>query len=356
VLVWLSRPINWPLHQLFLKLLHDPFVRRTIAVEIFLRVLISQELTMGMVVHVGLVPRGVKIDLADVTKVAAALSIQIARDVAPIWGVNATVAAFANPKDVPVGYWPIYIEEPSKLPKGAGGVHLDRHNQPYSLIEIGDEWSLDASHECIEMLVDPSGNKTRANPILDQALALSYPERQVQYVVEACDPIEDAQYAYQINGVLVSDFFTPNFYDPTKTSGVRYDFTGALSAPRTVLTNGYISWLDPVANAVMQLQNFVNPRTGQLDPRIVNLSEQAAFRRVSQQEALRPAIDRVTRHPDYRVSLTADRRARIEAKRKAVVEAARARAVTAGAIPESGGAGSSRTSAARKVRRGGRRR
>ena len=74
---------------------------------------------MGLLTHVALVPRGPKMDMSEVTRVAAALSIQISRDVAPIWGVRATVAAFVTPKDVPVGYSPIYIEDPSKLPKSA---------------------------------------------------------------------------------------------------------------------------------------------------------------------------------------------------------------------------------------------
>ena len=281
---------------------------------------------MAMVTHVALVPRGVKVDMSEVTQVAAALSIQIARDFTPLWGISATVAAFAKSTDVPVGYWPIYIEDPNKLPQGAGGVHLDRNNQPYALIETGEDWSLDASHECLEMLVDPSGNRARANPILEQAKALGYPERQVQYVVEACDPVEDGQFGYQINGVLVSDFFTPQFYDPTMTSGVRYDFTGAVTGPRAVLANGYISWLDSVTDTVMQLRNFVNPATGRVEPQIINLSEQAEFQQIVRQEALRPAIDRVTRHPDYRSGLKRDRRSQIEMARTAVHEAAAARA------------------------------
>jgi len=282
---------------------------------------------MGMMTHVALVPRGVKMDIGEVTKVAAALSIQISRDVAPLWSVDATVAAFATPKDVPVGYWPIYIEDPSKLPQGAGGVHLDKRNQPYALIETGDEWSLDASHECIEMLVDPSGNRVRANPILDQAVALGYPDHQVQYIVEACDPIEDAKYGYQINGVLLSDFFTPHFYDAVKSAGVQYDYTGAITAPRTVLTNGYISWIDPADNNVMQLQNFINPRTGKLEPQLVNLSQQASFERIARDESLRAAVDRTTAHPNYRGSLGADARTRIASTRAAVSAASHARAV-----------------------------
>ncbi len=281
---------------------------------------------MGTVTHVALVPRGVKVDMSEVTQTAAALSIQIARDVASIWSVNATVSAFANPKDVPVGFWPIYIEDPGKLPAGAGGVHLDRNNQPYALIETGDNWSLDASHECLEMLVDPSGNRTQANPILQQAVALGYPHRQVQYVVEVCDPVEDAQYGYQINGVLVSDFITPQFYDLVTVSGARYDFSGGLSGPRVVETNGYISWLDSVTDAVMQLTNFINPTTGKLEPQIVNLSDQAKFQQILREEGLRPAIDRVTVHPDYRAGLKEERRSQIERLRAAVREAAEARA------------------------------
>jgi hypothetical protein len=280
---------------------------------------------MSTTINVALVPRGVTVDMSEVASVAAALSIQIARDFSPIWGISATVAAFTTSKKVPIGYWPIYIEDPSKLPRGAGGVHLDKNNQPYALIETGDQWSLDASHECLEMLVDPSGNKVQANPLLDQAVALGQPQHQVQYIVEVCDPIEDAQYAYQINGVLVSDFITPHFYDPMAAPGVRYDFTGAIAAPRQVLTNGYISWLDPVSNGAMQLTNFAGP-DGRPVPQIVNLGANARFQEVLRNEALRPAIDRVTHAPDYRAGLTAEHRATIDTRYRAVQEAAEARA------------------------------
>ena len=127
---------------------------------------------MSSVAHVALVPRSVKVDISDVANVAAALSIQILRDFGPIWGISATVSAFARPNDVPVGYWPIYIEEPNKLPEGAGGVHLDSRNQPYALIAVGEHWSLEASHECLEMLVDPFGNRwTLAQHVKDMTPA-----------------------------------------------------------------------------------------------------------------------------------------------------------------------------------------
>lgn len=48
-----------------------------------------------------------------------------------------------------------------------------------------------------------------------------------------------------VNGVLVSDFYTPHFFDPVKNASVRYSFTGAIDKPRQVLRGGYISWHNP---------------------------------------------------------------------------------------------------------------
>jgi hypothetical protein len=64
------------------------------------------------------------------------------------------------------------------------------------------------------------------------------------FLVEVCDPSEASDYAYSVNGVLVSDFYTPNYFDPVKAPGVRYSFTGALTEPRQVLPGGYLSWQD----------------------------------------------------------------------------------------------------------------
>src|SRR5215216_774476 len=64
------------------------------------------------------------------TRVAAALQKQVARDFAPLWGVRATVDAFVALDDVPVGYWPIIVERDIDMP-GASGVHLDQEGQPF---------------------------------------------------------------------------------------------------------------------------------------------------------------------------------------------------------------------------------
>jgi hypothetical protein len=91
----------------------------------------------------------------------------------------------------------------------------------------------------IEMLVDPFGNRMVASdsPKADQG--------RVQILVEACDPSEAAQFAYTVNGILVSDFYSLRYFDPMVAPGVRYSFTGAIQEPRQVLRGGYLSWVDP---------------------------------------------------------------------------------------------------------------
>jgi hypothetical protein len=81
---------------------------------------------------------------------------------------------------------------------------------------------------------------------------------QYGYLVEACDPCEDNSYAYTINGVAVSDFITPHFYDPIVTSGTRYSFTGAIKGPRQVLPGGYISWVNTEIDEWQQVM-YVDP-------------------------------------------------------------------------------------------------
>ncbi|MFJ8164226.1 hypothetical protein ACIRBY_25330 [Streptomyces sp. NPDC096136] len=72
-----------------------------------------------------------------------------------------------------------------------------------------------------------------------------HPEQgQARFLVEVADPSEAEEFGYTVNGLLVSDFFTPHFYDPVTVPGTRYSFGGHITAPRTILRGGYISWED----------------------------------------------------------------------------------------------------------------
>lgn len=194
-----------------------------------------------LTINLGLVSEVDGHDPSDVARVAAALQRQATRDFGPMWGVPATVDSFPRLEDVPVGYWPMIVETDIDTP-GAAGVHEDKDGQPFALIAMSDSWSLTASHEMLEMLADPFGKRV---------IPGKSPKRgqgRVEFLVEVCDPCEGDQFAYTVNDILVSDFYTPRFFDPRHVSGVRYSFNGAITRPREILPGGYLSWHDPVSN------------------------------------------------------------------------------------------------------------
>jgi len=174
-------------------------------------------------------------------RTAAALQKQVARDYSPIWHVRATVSAFAALDDVPNGYWPVIVMDDIHV-AGAAGVHQDKKGQPYALVEASDSWSLTASHETLEMLTDPFGNR------LVSGRSPKRGQGRVEFLVEVGDPCEDAAFAYTANGVTVTDFITPAFFDPVPSPSVQYSFTGAVKKPRQVLNGGYLSWHDPISD------------------------------------------------------------------------------------------------------------
>ena len=233
-------------------------------------------------IKVALLSKTKAVQLPDLAHVAGALTTQVAHDFSPIWGVDATVTALPDHTKVPAGYWPIFLVD--NLPPDEGGFHWTKHKQPFAEVEANDSWSLSASHELIEMLVDPSGNRLVAGPelVVQGDQIVENPDKRVEYLVEACDPCEAPDFAYLIEDVVVSDFFTPHFHDPVVSPGTRYSFTGALTKPREVRKGGYISWSDPATDKMMQIQYFDNPQ-------LVDLSQKSAAR---DSESLREYVNR----------------------------------------------------------------
>lgn len=199
----------------------------------------------GLTSNVALVSDTSVVDFSQISAVAAALQKQVTRDFGPIWEVDATVGAFDGLESVPVDYWPVVVRDDINQP-GAAGFHTDENGQPFSLVQADANWALTASHEVLEMLADPFGSRTIAGaPPPDAPDPVSGFER-VIYLIEVCDPCEDAQFAYSANGVTVSDFITPDYYSPAAADGVQYSFGGNIQAPHTVLEGGYVSFGNPL--------------------------------------------------------------------------------------------------------------
>jgi hypothetical protein len=100
------------------------------------------------------------------------------------------------------------------------------------------------------MLADPFGKRFVASQSIMPG------QGRVKFLVEVCDPSEAEAFAYSINGVVVSDFYTPQYFDPVKNPAVRYSYTGAVKAPRQVLKGGYLSWMVPETTEWFQATFF----------------------------------------------------------------------------------------------------
>lgn len=180
------------------------------------------------------------VDSHELAVVAAALQTQVTDAFAPIWHAPATVAAFPDASKIPPGYWPIIVKHDLGEP-GALGYHVDPHRQPTSYVEHGDDWSVTASHELLEMLGDPWGNRLVA------CMDPRGPEYGHAHVlVEVCDPCE--AFTYPVLGVKVSDFVEPGYYGSHRWSfgklpanGQTASFLGTVQ-PLQVASGGYLSW------------------------------------------------------------------------------------------------------------------
>jgi hypothetical protein len=233
-----------------------------------------------MLRHIGIVSQSKQIKSSEVAAVSAAIQKQVSRDFGPAWAIQATVSYFEKLPDVPLGYWPVIIKDDIQE-QGAAGVHLDDNKQPYALVQAEDMWPLATSHETLEMLADPGGNR------LMTGMSPRKGEGRVQFLVEVCDPCEDARFAYHVDGVTVSDFFTPHYFDAAIVAGTRYSFTGSIRKPRQVLKGGYLSWFDPVSKHWLQY-DYLGPK-----PRIRDLG------RMSMGDTLRGTFDALRGAPPW---------------------------------------------------------
>ncbi len=203
---------------------------------------------MTLITQVALVSEATtsKVSAEELGAVSAALQKQVTRDLAQYWPVQATVDPFIDLAHVPSGYWPVVIRD--DIMHDEAGVHCDENKQPFALVTSGFGWSVVASHEILEMLVDPFGNRLIAGDSVEPG------QGRVEYLVEVADPVGTS--IYKCNGIEVADFITPRYFDPVSNSLGVYSFTGTIRNPHEVLPGGYLTWRDPVSGDWWQRQWF----------------------------------------------------------------------------------------------------
>jgi hypothetical protein len=102
--------------------------------------------------------------------------------------------------------------------------------------DAGVKWTITASHELLELLADPAINLT---------VCATENSNLVLYAYEICDPCQADEFGYAIDGVAVSDFLFPSWFETFHRSGVvPLDYGGRISVPFTLLPGGYANVLD----------------------------------------------------------------------------------------------------------------
>ena len=274
--------------------------------------------------HLGVVSQSPSVPFNVVAQIVAALQKQLTRDFMPIWDIAATVDPFSRLDQIPSGYWAIVIRD------GIGndavaGFHTDSAGQPYALVDARRPGlSVAVSHEALEMLVDPGGNQL----ISSDSIVIG--QGRVSYLVEVCDPCESMDYAYTVNGIAVSDFLTPHYFDPTTSGGVRYSYSGAIAAPKQVLPGGYLTWMDPIETRWYQAQYF-NGEFAVAGPFDWRRGSSGSWRSVVDAQTRQPSV---LRGPVASTRITASARSRT-LRSASVVLAAKANAARLSADIES---------------------
>ena len=146
----------------------------------------------------------------DLSKLVAALNKQMQRDFVPIWGYPATLYSAQNAKP---GEWQVVFLDDADAANALGYHDLTKDGQPVSKVFVkttvaaGQKVSVTASHELLEMMIDPGAQLWAQN------------SNGRFYAYEMCDAVEDEE--YEIDGVPVSDFLYPSFFEFLAPGAVR---------------------------------------------------------------------------------------------------------------------------------------
>jgi hypothetical protein len=166
--------------------------------------------------------------------IAQALTIQIERDFAPVWGVRPRRVAVGGRGDK------LHLFDHAHQATDFGWHIVDSRGSPYAhvfaevSITHGSGWtsgpdaiSVTASHEALEMLGDPAANEYCFNG-----------QRRL-WSREVCDAVQANTYNIMAGRrrVAVSNFVLPAFFNPWSSGP--YDHLGILSEPFSLARGGY---------------------------------------------------------------------------------------------------------------------
>jgi hypothetical protein len=160
----------------------------------------------------------------------AALQVYVDQYVALVWGRSAKLVKSTS---CVKGAWALaFLDDPDQ--PGALAYHdLTPDGLPVTkvfvknVLENGGLVSVSASHQLVEMLVDPAINKS-----------VSGPNAEIMYALEAADPVEEE--SFPVAGIQMSDFVYPSYFQTFHgPKAVQFDQMNLVTKPFQILKGGY---------------------------------------------------------------------------------------------------------------------
>jgi hypothetical protein len=171
----------------------------------------------------------------------AAQQKHIDYDFAPIWGKAAHLVFVGKGSKPPAGAWQAaFLDDADQA--GALGYH-DTTEDGHPLAKVfvkttmtyGGIWTVTGCHELDEMLGDPD--------IVRCVFIESSATNGTLYAYETSDAVEADDLGYDIDSVRMSDFVTPEWFDPNHyATPAGYSFRKSVDAPLTLAPGGYIGF------------------------------------------------------------------------------------------------------------------
>lgn len=165
---------------------------------------------------------------AEISRTAQALQDWANVQVAQAWNLpDVTVLAVSRGQSLPQAgshTWILHLMDSTDV-YGALGYHtVDNRGVPWGEIGVEDsiaydgDWTICASHELAELLVDPFANRVA----FDAARQATPGDSLQGWMLEVADPVETSHYLWGDRGIAyqVSDFAYPSEF----TAGARYPF------------------------------------------------------------------------------------------------------------------------------------
>ncbi|HEX7271129.1 MAG TPA: hypothetical protein VF420_03145 [Casimicrobiaceae bacterium] len=166
----------------------------------------------------------------DLDALIAAMQAFVDQDVAPVWG---TPAKLVKSSDFLAGKWAMVFLDDADQPGALAYHDLTPDGLPLAKVFVKTTIanrglvSVSASHELVEMLVDPAIN-----------LLTTGPDPKLVYAYESADPVEEL--SYPVRGIPMTDFVYPSYFEAFhKPDSVQFDRLKKVSKPFQILSGGY---------------------------------------------------------------------------------------------------------------------